>query len=284
MNIPQHLVDEAISRALAEDFGLAGDLTSQATIPADQRGTAVLLAKEAGVVSGLEVAAQVFAKLHSTATIKVLAHDGDPVAARTDLLSITGSVRALLGAERTALNFARHMSGVATATARMVELVAGTKTQIVCTRKTTPGLRAFEKYAVTCGGGHNHRFGLFDAILIKDNHIAACGGVAAAIRAARNHAGHLVKIEVEVDSMAKLDEALAEGPDVIMLDNMSPDEVRVAIARIAGRARTEASGGITSETVRAYAEAGVDLISVGWITHSAPNLDLSLDFRAGPSV
>lgn len=279
-DVPQSLVDDAIRGALAEDFGLAGDLTSLATIGAGDVGTAVMLAKAPGVVAGMELARQVFLTLQQDCDVEILVPDGQCVSAKTDLLRVHGLTRVLLGGERTALNFARRLSGIATATSEFVRLVEGTNAQIVCTRKTTPGLRAFEKYAVRCGGGKNHRFGLFDAILIKDNHIAACGGIKAAIQAARARCGHLVKIEVEVDSFENLEIALTENPDVIMLDNFSPADVAIAVAKIDGRAVTEASGGIERDTVRAYAEAGVDLISVGWITHSAPNLDLSLDFRA----
>ncbi|MCE9559588.1 MAG: carboxylating nicotinate-nucleotide diphosphorylase [Armatimonadetes bacterium] len=269
---------ELILRALKEDLGDAGDLTSLGTIPEAQTGTAHIVSKEAGVIAGIEVAAEVFSALDPSLMILAKKVDGDAVAKGDVILIISGSTRSLLSAERVALNFLRHMSGIATATANLVELVKETKTSIVCTRKTTPGLRGLEKYAVRCGGGRNHRFGLYDAVLIKDNHIAACGSVTKALQSAKHRAGHLVKIEVEVSSIEMLQEALAEGADVIMLDNMTPAQVKEAVAIVAGRALTEASGGITHETVRAYAEAGVDLISVGWITHSAPNLDLSLDY------
>jgi nicotinate-nucleotide pyrophosphorylase (carboxylating) len=207
-----------------------------------------------------------------------LAADGDRVAAGVVLVSLEGPARGILTAERVALNFLGHLSGVATATAEIAAVIAHTKAKVCCTRKTTPGLRALEKYAVRCGGGINHRFGLFDAILIKDNHIAAAGGVAPAIAAARAAAGHMVKVEVEVDSFDQLDEALAAHADVVLLDNMTPPQLRDAVARVDGRAITEASGSITAATARTIAEAGVDLMSAGWITHSAPCLDLGLDF------
>jgi nicotinate-nucleotide pyrophosphorylase (carboxylating) len=200
------------------------------------------------------------------------------VGAGDTVLRIAGPSRGILTAERVALNFLGHLSGVATATAALVDAVKGTKAKIVCTRKTTPGLRAFEKYAVRCGGGENHRFGLYDAVLIKDNHIAAAGGVAKALRAAKG-AGHMVKIEIEVGSLTQLEEALAEGAEVIMLDNMSVDDMRRAVAIAKGRAVLEASGNVTLATVKAIAETGVDCISSGWITHSAPALDLGLDFE-----
>jgi len=269
---------ELILRALKEDLGDAGDITSLGTIPEAQTGTAQIMSKEAGVIAGIEVAAEVFSALDPSLTILAKKVDGDTVAKGDVILIVSGSTRSLLSAERVALNFLRHMSGIATATSNLVDLVKETKTSVVCTRKTTPGLRALEKYAVRCGGGRNHRFGLYDAVLIKDNHIVACGSVTKALQSAKHRAGHLVKIEVEVSSIEMLQEALAEGAEVIMLDNMTPAQVKEAVAIVAGRALTEASGGITHETVRAYAEAGVDLISVGWITHSAPNLDLSLDY------
>lgn len=272
--------DDLIRMALAEDLGLAGDITSRATIPADQLGKAVLIAKATGVLAGVDVAVRVFQLMDPELSVVSHRKDGDPVAPGDPVLTISGPTRALLGAERVALNFARHLSGVASATRILVDLVEGTKAAIVCTRKTTPGLRALEKQAVRAGGGQNHRFGLFDAVLIKDNHIAAAGGVGLAIRRARASAGHLVKIEVEVSNETMLREAMEESPDVVMLDNMSPEQVRQCVDLIHGRAKVEASGNISRATVRAYAEAGVDLISVGAITHSAPNLDLSLEFLA----
>lgn len=272
--------DDLIRMALAEDLGLAGDITSRATIPADQLGKAVLIAKATGVLAGVDVAKRVFQLMDPELSVVTHRQDGDPVAPGDPVLTISGPTQALLGAERVALNFARHLSGVASATRILVDLVEGTKAAIVCTRKTTPGLRALEKHAVRAGGGQNHRFGLFDAVLIKDNHIAAAGGVGLAIRRARASAGHLVKIEVEVSNEMMLREAMEESPDVVMLDNMSPEQVRQCVDLIHGRAKVEASGNISRETVRAYAEAGVDLISVGAITHSAPNLDLSLEFLA----
>lgn len=264
--------------ALAEDLGRAGDLTTDATVAPETRASGRIVARRAGSIAGLPMAGRVFALLDPAVEWEALAADGDEVEAGAPLARLAGPARALLAGERTALNLLGHLSGVATATHALVRAVAGTKAAIVCTRKTTPGLRALEKYAVRCGGGANHRFGLDDAVLIKDNHLIAAGGVAAAVARARAVAGHLVKIECEVQELGQLDEALAAGADVVMLDNMSPQEMAEAVARVAGRATVEASGGITLETVRAVAASGVDLISVGWITHSAPNLDVALDF------
>jgi len=275
--LPPLLVADAVRAALKEDLGRAGDITSMATIPASARAEAVIAARKPGTLAGLALAEAAFAAIDPAVQFKALKRDGDRLAAGAVVARVKGPARAVLSAERVALNYLCHLSGIATETTRLVSLVAHTNARICCTRKTTPGLRAFEKYAVRCGGGWNHRFGLDDAILIKDNHIAVAGGVAEAIRRARAFAGHLVKIEVEVDSLDQLAEALTAGPDVVLLDNMKPAMLGKAVALVAGRARTEASGGITPDTVAAVAETGVDYISSGWITHSAPALDLGLD-------
>jgi nicotinate-nucleotide pyrophosphorylase (carboxylating) len=275
---PQGAIEDAVRRALDEDLGLAGDITTTAVVPADRRVRAQIAARTAGVVAGIPIACRVFAQVDPDVVARPLAADGNRVAAGSALISLEGPARGILTAERVALNFLGHLSGVATATAEIAQVIAHTKAKVCCTRKTTPGLRALEKYAVRCGGGINHRFGLFDAILIKDNHIAAAGSVAQAVAAARARAGHMVKIEVEVDTLVQLEEALTAGVDVLLLDNMSPAQLREAVARVNGRAVTEASGTITALTARAIAETGVDLMSAGWITHSAPCLDLGLDF------
>lgn len=275
--LPRLMIDDAVKAALLEDWGRAGDITSQATLPSDARAVARIASRKTGVLAGLQFAERAFGQTDAALSFEALKRDGDPLAPGDTVARIEGPARALLGAERVALNFLGHLSGIASATGRFATQIAHTKAKIVCTRKTTPGLRAFEKYAVKCGGGANHRFGLDDAILIKDNHIAVAGGVTRAIEAAKAFAGHLVKIEVEVDTLEQLKEALGAGPDVVMLDNMSPDTLREAVDLTGGRALLEASGGIELDTVRAVAEAGVDLISSGWITHSAPVLDLGLD-------
>ncbi|CTQ52742.1 putative nicotinate-nucleotide pyrophosphorylase [carboxylating] [Roseibium album] len=279
--LPQLMIDEAVKSALLEDWGRAGDITSQATLPKDAKARAVISARKSGVLSGLQFAESAFRQTENLLCFEPVMSDGDRLSPKDVVARIEGPARSLLAAERVALNFLGHLSGVATATSRFAELIAHTKADIVCTRKTTPGLRAFEKYAVKCGGGSNHRFGLDDAILIKDNHIAVAGGVSEAIEAAKAFAGHLVKIEVEVDTLEQLKEALVAGPDVVMLDNMPPEVLRQAVEIAGGRVRLEASGGIELDTVKAVAEAGVDLISSGWITHSAPVLDLGLDIQIG---
>ena len=273
-------IDDAVARALAEDFGRAGDVTSTATVPEDARGRAVVVARRAGTIAGLPLAAAAFRRLAPDVVLAASARDGATVAAGTVLMTIDAPARALLSAERTALNFLGHLSGIATATAALVACVAHTEARVCCTRKTTPGLRALAKYAVRCGGGFNHRFGLDDAILIKDNHIAVAGGIAAVLRRARAVAGHLVKIEIEVDTLDQLAEVLACGvADAVLLDNMEPATLRRAVGMVGGRMAIEASGGITAETIAAVAESGVDYISSGAITHSAPNLDVALDIR-----
>ncbi|WP_422039875.1 carboxylating nicotinate-nucleotide diphosphorylase [Roseibium sp.] len=275
--LPRLMIDDAVKAALLEDWGRAGDITSQATLPSDARAVARIASRKTGVLAGLQFAESAFRQTDAALSFEALKRDGDPLAPGDTVARIKGPARALLGAERVALNFLGHLSGIATATGRFATQISHTKAKIVCTRKTTPGLRAFEKYAVKCGGGANHRFGLDDAILIKDNHIAVAGGVRKAIEAAKAFAGHLVKVEVEVDTLEQLKEALDAGPDVVMLDNMSPETLREAVDLTSGRALLEASGGIELDTVKAVAEAGVDLISSGWITHSAPVLDLGLD-------
>ena len=274
------LIARAVSDALAEDLGLAGDITTNATVPASAQGAAVFAARKPGVISGLAVAQATFRAVDERVGFEALVADGDAVVPGAVIAKVHGPARALLTGERVALNFMGRMSGIATLTRLYVDAVAGTKATIVDTRKTTPGLRAFEKYAVRCGGGMNHRVGLFDAILIKDNHIVAAGGLTAAIEAARTYAGHLVKIEVEVDTLAQLDEVLKHRVDVVLLDNMTPAQLRDAVKRVSGQMLTEASGGVNLDSVRGIAEAGVDLISIGALTHSAPVLDLGLDFQA----
>lgn len=273
------LVEDAGRRALAEDLGLAGDVTSAACVPATAQASATLSARKAGVVAGIDLARTAFRLVDPAIRVFVEKGDGARLAPGDAIARIEGPARGVLSAERVALNFLGRLSGVATATAALVDAVAGTKAKIVCTRKTTPGMRAFEKYAVRCGGGVNHRFGLFDAVMIKDNHIVAAGGIAPALAAARAAAGHLVPIEIEVDRLSQLDEALAAGARIILLDNMSIEDMRQAVARVSGRAVLEASGNVTLATVRAIAETGVDVISSGAITHSAPCLDLGLDFH-----
>lgn len=272
-------LEPLLRAAFAEDLGQAGDLTTEATVRADERAVATVGLRSAGTIAGLPVAEAAFRLYDPTLTFTALAADGDTAAAGTKLARVEGPARSVLTAERTALNLLGRLSGIATATATMVELVAGTGAAIVCTRKTTPGLRALEKYAVRMGGGSNHRFGLYDAVLIKDNHIAVAGGVAEAVSRVAGRVGHLVKVEVEVDSLEQLEVVLGlERVDAVLLDNFTLEDLGTAVQRVDGRLITEASGGITRERVRAVAECGVDLISMGWLTHSAPNLDVGLDF------
>ncbi len=267
-----------IDRCLGEDVG-AGDLTTNSTVPAGAVSTGFILAKEAGVLAGLPLAEMVFRRLDPAAGFLALARDGDLVERGRILAEITGKARAILTGERLALNFLRHLSGIATRTARLVETVADTKAVIVDTRKTTPGLRVLEKYAVRAGGGNNHRFGLYDGVLIKDNHIKMAGGIKKAVLAARRGSPHMVRIEVEAEDLAGVGEALEAGADIIMLDNMDTRTMRQAVELVAGRALLEASGGIEEETIRAVASTGVDLISVGALTHSVRSLDISLDIK-----
>ena len=271
------LIEPVVRAALAEDLGRAGDITSQACVAPEARLQVQFAARQAGVIAGLDCARLAMAAMDPALRFSAQRRDGDRVEAGEVLARVEGNARAILAAERTALNLLGRLSGVATLTRAYVDAVAGTKARIVDTRKTTPGLRLLEKYAVRCGGGVNHRFGLDDAILIKDNHVAAAGGVGPALDRAKASAGHLVQIEVEVDSLEQLDEALAHQPDVILLDNFSPDGLREAVRRTAGRVRLEASGGVNLQTVRAIAESGVDVISVGALTHSAAVLDIGLD-------
>ena len=271
------LVRPIVDHALAEDLGRAGDITGQACIDPDARLSVVWASRQDGRVSGLSCARLSLAALDPTATFEVVTPDGADAAPGAILARAEGDARAVLAAERTGLNLLGRLSGIATLTRSYARLVEGTGATIVDTRKTTPGLRALEKYAVRCGGGVNHRFGLDDAILIKDNHVVACGGVGEAVRRARAHAGHLVKVEVEVDGLDQLEEALKHGPDVVMLDNFSLDDLKTAVRLAKGRAVLEASGGVNLTTVRAIAETGVDVISVGALTHSAPVLDIGLD-------
>jgi nicotinate-nucleotide pyrophosphorylase (carboxylating) len=277
------LINDAVRRALDEDLGLAGDITTAAVIAADATAIGVLAARKPGIVAGLDLVTAAFRALDPGVRVTTMIGDGHEAKANRIVARIEGNARALLSAERVALNFAGRMSGIATLTRAYVDRIAGAKARIIDTRKTTPGLRAFEKYAVLAGGGANHRVGLFDAVLIKDNHVVVAGGIGPAIRAARANAGHMVKIEIEVDTLDQLDEALAVGCDAILLDNMTLTQLREAVAKVAGRALTEASGGVSLETVRAIAETGVDLISVGALTHSAPVLDLGLDFEVTPA-
>ena len=275
--LPKPLVEDAIHAALAEDLGRAGDITSAATIPPDAVARATIAARKPGVIAGLDLARAAFIQMSAEIRFQAKLADGDAVTAGSIVATISGPARAILSAERVALNFLGHLSGVATATRHFADAIADNRARIICTRKTTPGLRAFEKYAVRCGGGSNHRFGLDDAILIKDNHIAVAGGVNAAIERAKAFAGILVKIEVEVDTLDQLREALGAGADVVLLDNMPPDLLRQAVAINEDRAVLEASGNVTLDSVAAIAATGVDFISSGWITHSAPILDLGLD-------
>ena len=271
------LIEPLVRTALLEDLGTAGDLTTDAIVDPALIDSAALVSRVPGVIAGLDVATLAFRLVEPRLDIAPRHLDGDEIAAGEAIATLRGPARGLLSAERTALNFLCHMSGIATATASIVAAVRGHRARIVCTRKTMPGLRAVEKYAVRAGGGSNHRFGLSDAVLIKDNHLAIAGGVRSAIERVRARVGHLVKIEVEVETLAQLEEALSVGVDAVLLDNMDPDALRRAVQLVDGRAVTEASGRITPATAPAIAETGVDLISIGWITHSVPALDIGLD-------
>ncbi|EGO94970.1 MULTISPECIES: carboxylating nicotinate-nucleotide diphosphorylase [Acidiphilium] len=276
--LPRIMIEPAVRAALLEDLGRAGDITAEAVIPDDSRAAVAFVAREPGTIAGLGCAAIAFDLLDPSLALDILIPDGGAVAPGDVIARIEGKARAILSAERTALNFLGQLSGVATATAGIAAAIAHTGARITCTRKTIPGLRALQKYAVRCGGGANHRFGLDDAVLIKDNHIAIAGGVGLAVRRARAAVGHLVKIECEVDRLDQLAEALEAGADAVLLDNMDPATLRRAVAMAKGRAITEASGRITPESAPAIAETGVDLISAGWLTHSARVLDIGLDF------
>lgn len=283
-DLPDIIVEPIVRRALEEDLGLAGDVTTNAVVPAGVKARAAIRARHTGTVAGLQPALLAFHLIDPSLKIETTKADGAWVSDGDTIATIEGSAKGLLTAERVALNFLGHLSGIATATARLVEVVraagANVKARVTCTRKTTPGLRALEKQAVLLGGGVNHRFSLADAILIKDNHIAAAGGVAAALKAARGAAGHMMQIEIEVDTQEQLLQALAAGAKIILLDNMSTDELSEAVRLTAGRAVLEASGGITLETAAAIARTGIDYISSGALTHSAPSLDVALDFEA----
>jgi nicotinate-nucleotide pyrophosphorylase (carboxylating) len=275
------LVTRAVEEALLEDLGRAGDITTYATIPEGATARAVMAARGPGVVAGIDLALAAFRALDPALDVTVHLRDGAPIVRDDTILTVEGNARAILTAERVALNFTGRLCGIASLTALYAAKVAGTRAHVCCTRKTTPGLRVFEKYAVRCGGGMNHRFGLDDAVLIKDNHIAVAGGVAPALAGAKATVGHLVKIEIEVDTLDQLDEVLAAGADAVLLDNMTPDMLAEAVRRIDGRMVAEASGGVTLDTVAAIAASGVDMISVGALTHSAPVLDLGLDIAIG---
>ncbi|OHV72288.1 carboxylating nicotinate-nucleotide diphosphorylase [Ensifer sp. LCM 4579] len=289
--LPTLMVEEQVRSALLEDLGRAGDITTLATIGPEMAATAEMRAREGGVIAGLELARTAFRLIDPSIRFEALVEEGERVAAGTAIARISGRARSLLSAERVALNFLMHLSGIASYTAKFADEIAHTAAKVCCTRKTIPGLRALEKYAVRLGGGSNHRYGLDDAVLIKDNHIAVSGGVAGAIRAARAYCGHLVKVEIEVDGLAQMREALTAGPDVILLDNMGPGLLREAVLVNAAhwglgaadypgdprRTRLEASGNVKIETIRAIAEAGVDYISTSKITMAAPTLDIGLD-------
>lgn len=276
--LPTVMIEPLVRATLLEDLGRAGDLTTDAIVPPEARAYAVLAARQPGVVAGLDLVRLAFHLIDPTIDVRVSRPDGSTLAPGDVVAAVEGSARGILTAERTALNFLSRLSGIASATASIVASVAEHKARIVCTRKTTPGLRAVEKYAVRAGGGSNHRFGLDDAVLIKDNHIAIAGGVRPALERAKAGVGHLVKIELEVDTLAQLEEALAIGVDAVLLDNMDVPTLTEAVRMVGGHAITEASGRVNPTTAPAIAATGVDLISVGWLTHSAPILDIGLDF------
>jgi nicotinate-nucleotide pyrophosphorylase (carboxylating) len=273
------MIEPLVRRALLEDIGRAGDLTTDAIVPVGRRATTLLVARQQGTVAGLDLARLAFQLIDPVIEMHVARDDGAVVAPGDVIATLSGPARGILTAERVALNLLCRLSGIATATASVVAAVQDYKARIVCTRKTTPGLRAIEKYAVRIGGGSNHRFGLDDAVLIKDNHVAIAGSITEALRRAKGCVGHLVKIELEVDTLDQLREALDQGIDAVLLDNMSPDTLREAVAMVAGRAVTEASGRITPATAPSIASTGVDLISIGWLTHSVGILDIGLDFK-----
>lgn len=280
--LPSLVIEPIVRAALLEDLGRAGDITTDSIIAPDAQATVQLVSREPGMIAGLPLAELAWRQIDPAITVTVHLPDGSRVEPGRVIATASGPARGLLTGERVALNFLGHLSGVATGTATIADAIAHTRASVADTRKTIPGLRALQKYAVRCGGGANHRFGLDDAVLIKDNHIAVAGGIRPAVEAARANAGHLVKIEVEVDSLAMLAELLEVGADVVLLDNMGPHLLRQAVAMVAGRMITEASGRITPETAVPIAEAGVDLISVGWLTHSARVLDIGLDHVSRP--
>lgn len=279
----QHVIENAVRIALHEDLGLKGDVTTNATVSRTATAIADIVAREAGIIAGIDVAKAAFLELDRDLAFKANVNDSAAVASGDIVCSISGSASALLSAERVALNFLGHLSGIASLTRKYVDAVSHTNATIIDTRKTTPGLRALEKYAVTCGGGSNHRSGLFDAILIKDNHVVAAGGLESAISRARSAAVHVLKIEVEVDTLEQLQEVLRHKVDAVLLDNMPPEKLKEAVALAAGKVATEASGGVNLETVAAIAASGVDFISIGALTHSAPVFDVGLDFRPNTS-
>ncbi len=277
--LPLIMVEPSVRAALLEDLGRAGDLTTDSIVPADARTECAMVARQPGVVCGLDYALTAFRLIDPSIVVRVQRPDGSRLKPGDLIATVTGSARGILTAERVALNFLGHLSGVASATRGIADAIAHTKASICCTRKTMPGLRIAQKYAVRVGGGSNHRFGLDDAVLIKDNHVAIAGGVRNAVQRAKAGVGHLVKIELEVDTLDQLREAMDLGVDAVLLDNMGPETLREAVGIVAGRAITEASGRIRPETAPAIAEAGVDLLSAGWLTHSATVLDIGLDHR-----
>jgi nicotinate-nucleotide pyrophosphorylase (carboxylating) len=277
-SLPQVMIEPLVRAALLEDLGRAGDITTDAVVPAEARVETALVARKAGVVAGLDFAVAAFRLIDPAIIVHVERADGSRLVPGDRIATISGPARGILTAERTALNFLCHLSGVASATRGVVDAVAAYKTAVVCTRKTMPGLRAAQKYAVRVGGGSNHRFGLDDAVLIKDNHVAIAGGIRAAVERVRAGVGHMVKIELEVDTLAQLEEALTLRLDAVLLDNMDPAMLREAVGMVDGRMITEASGGIRPDTAVAIAASGVDLMSIGWLTHSAQVLDIGLDF------
>jgi len=278
--LPDVVLLPFVQAALAEDMGRKGDITSQATIPAGRQGSLHVVSRRPGVIAGMALARLAFTQIDPAIEMNSVCDDGAHVEAGQLLATVSGDIRAMLAAERTALNFLTHLSGIATQTADFVKLVAGTSARITCTRKTIPGLRVLQKYAVRVGGGWNHRMALDDAMLIKDNHIALAGDLRTAIRQAHAHAGHLTPVELEVDTLEQLEVALEEGVRLVLLDNMDCDTLRHAVAMCKGKAQTEASGGITPETVQAVAQTGVDYIAIGYLTHSSKALDIGLDFQA----
>lgn len=275
--LPQLMIEDQVRAALLEDLGRAGDITSNATIGPDRQATAEMNSREAGIIAGLPLAEAAFRLINPAINFEALVADGARVEPGTMIARISGPARGVLSAERVALNYLMHLSGIATYTARFAGAIAHTKAKVTCTRKTIPGLRSAEKYAVRCGGGSSHRYGLDDAILIKDNHIAVAGGVAEALKAAKAFAGHLVKIEIEVDTLDQFEIVLSEGADVCLLDNMGLELLRQAVAMNKGRIVLEASGNVSLDTIRAIAETGVDFISTSKITMAAPTLDIGLD-------
>jgi len=277
--LPRIMIEDQVRAALLEDLGRAGDITSDAIISPYAQAETALVARKAGVVAGLDLALLAFELIDPAIKATVARPDGSRLEPGETIATISGPVRGILTAERVALNYLCHLSGIASATRAIVDAIRGTKAHVVCTRKTLPGLRNVQKYAIRVGGGFNHRFGLDDAVLIKDNHIAAAGGIKAAVDRARAAIGHLVKIEFEVDTLLQLEEGLAAGVDAVLLDNMNLDQMREAVGLVAGRAITEASGGITPQSAPGIAATGIDLLSSGWLTHSVPALDIGLDYR-----